>query len=27
LRVQGVYMSENDSKFIKMMKLKEEKLG
>jgi hypothetical protein len=26
LRVQGVYMSENDSKFIKMMKLKEEKL-
>ena len=25
LRVQGVYMSENDSKFIKMMKLKEEK--
>ena len=27
LRVQGVYMSENDSKIIKMMKLKEEKLG
>lgn len=27
LRVQGVYMSDNDSKFIKMMKLKEEKLG
>lgn len=27
LRVQGVYMSGNDSKFIKMMKLKEEKLG
>lgn len=26
LRVQGVYMSENDSKFIKMMRLKEEKL-
>ncbi len=26
LRVQGVYVSENDSKFIKMMKLKEEKL-
>ena len=26
LRVQGVYMSDNDSKFIKMMKLKEEKL-
>lgn len=26
LRVQGVYMSDNDSKFIKMMKVKEEKL-
>jgi hypothetical protein len=27
LRVHGVYVSDNDSKFIKMMKLKEEKLG
>ena len=26
LRVQGVYVSGNDSKFIKMMKLKEERL-
>jgi hypothetical protein len=26
IRVQGVYVSDNDSKFIKMMKVKEEKI-